>query len=318
MLSQTSSNDRQPPYAPTVEQNGGIPTVIPDIPISAVLICFYLTGAVINMTIFQVNRRRGIKFIPQAALFGFCMARTATLVLRIAWATRQHNVRLGIAASILVQAGILIIYILNLIFAQRILRARKPSIGWHPITRAIFKVLIVAIIGALIMVITATVLSFYTLNAQTKKSCRDVQLAASCYLLFFTVLPWVYLGIAFFTPKHHNAEHFGEGSMEAKGIIVACSTCLAVIISGFKTGTAFMDPRRINDPAWYQSKAAFYIFTFVLEILILFLLVPVRLDKRFHVANGSHGPGDYSRRILTEKDSAGSQSFDETKSETTV
>ena len=78
-----------------------------------------------------------------------------------------------------------------------------------------------------------------------------------------------------------------------------------------------MTPRPREDPAWYQSKACFYIFNFTVEIigmylaycstltrdqtemliqdLVIFLYIVVRVDKRFWVPNGSHGAGDYSR-----------------------
>ena len=50
-----------------------------------------------------------------------------------------------------------------------------------------------------------------------------------------------------------------------------------------------------TNPANYQNKACFYIFNFTVEILVVYLYVLVRVDKRFFVPNGSHGPGDYSR-----------------------
>jgi len=57
-----------------------------------------------------------------------------------------------------------------------------------------------------------------------------------------------------------------------------------------------MPARPIRNPAWYQSKAAFYCLEFVPEILILLLYIPNRVDKRFHIPNGSHRVGDYTAR----------------------
>lgn len=85
-------------------------------------------------------------------IFGFCMARISTLVLRIAWSTRHQNQGLAIAASILVNAGILIIYIINLLFAQRILRAENPRLGWNRILHFAYIALYVLLAGALVMV----------------------------------------------------------------------------------------------------------------------------------------------------------------------
>lgn len=282
------------PNAPKTASLGGIPSVIPDIPVCAVLMAFYIGFAAANMTILRINSRRGHKFILSGLLFGFCMARITTLVLRIAWATRQHNVRLAIAARILVNAGVLLVFIINLILAQRILRAKQPHIGWHRIERIGSNVLYSLIAGALIMVITSSVVSMYTLNAHTRSQCRKVQLAAITYLLVFTCVPLLHVLAAVMLPRSPREESFGQGRMATKVAVVTASSCLCIIIAGFKAGITWSPPRPMTNPAWYHSKAAFFVFTFVPEILVLFILTMLRFDKRFHVPNGSTKPGDYS------------------------
>ncbi|KIW62164.1 hypothetical protein PV04_10365 [Phialophora macrospora] len=283
------------PYPSKTAGIGGLPTVSTDVPTGAVFIFLYACLAATNMSIFQINRRKGHKFLPSVAMFGFCMARIATLSLRIAWATKPHNVRLAIAASIFVNAGILIAYIINLVLAQRILRATHPGFGWNPILRAAYNVLYAGIAGALIMVITSVVLSAYTLNPHTKQACRDVQLAAITYLLAFACLPAVHVALAIFLPRSQHAENFGQGSMTSKIIIVTCSALLCMLIAGFKTGITWMPPRLATNPPWYDSKACFYIFNFSLEILLLCILTLTRIDKRFFVPDGSKQAGDYTR-----------------------
>ncbi|OJJ05084.1 hypothetical protein ASPVEDRAFT_137118 [Aspergillus versicolor CBS 583.65] len=290
----SSLEKRGGPYASTAAGLGGLPSNIPDTAICAVFMALYICFAAINMTILQKNNRRNHKFILSGMMFGFCMARITTLVLRIVWANRQHNVRVGIAANILVNAGILLVYIINLILAQRILRAKQPRIGWHPIPRTGGKVFYYLIPGALIMVITATVISMYTLNPTVQVRCRDVQLAAITYLLVFTCLPLLHVIPAVVLPRSKDEETFGEGSMNAKVLIISLSSCMCILISGFKAGTTWSPPRPVSNPAWYHGKAAFYVFNFVLEILILCLLTFSRIDKRFHIPNGSTKPGDYS------------------------
>ncbi|KAI1488532.1 hypothetical protein F5X96DRAFT_645068 [Biscogniauxia mediterranea] len=296
MSQQSSSHVSGPPYASRTANMGGVPDIIPDIPICAVLIVIYACFAATNMAIFQINQRRGHKFIMSAMLFGFSMARITTLSLRIAWATHQHNVRLAMAANILVNAGILVVYVVNLIFAQRILRAVQPSIGWHPSISIILKVFYFGIFSALVCVITAIVLTSYTLDAYTLMACRDILLAASTYLLVFTTLPIWLLAVAHvLLPRANDAELFGHGTMRTKVIIVTLSSCLCILIAGFKTGVNWETPRAITNPAWYHTKPVFYCFNFVLEILILCLLTFTRVDKRFHIPNGSSKPGDYSQ-----------------------
>ncbi|KAI2776304.1 hypothetical protein F4815DRAFT_361665 [Daldinia loculata] len=293
-MSQAQQHRSGPPYAPTTAAVGGLPSVIPDVPISAVFIALYMVFAATNMTIFQINNRRGHKFLPSGALFGFCMARIATLTLRIAWANRQTDIRLAIAANILVNAGILIAYVVNLIFAQRILRAKQPSLGWHIALRTTFKLLYVGIACALIMVITAVVLSMYSLDPYTLRACRAVQLTSSTYLLVFTTLPVFLTAAAYLLPRSPIEETFGYGRMKTKAAIVLATACLCILTSGFKIGTAFAPPRALNNPAWYHGKAPFYIFNFTVEILILCVLALSRVDKRFYIPDGSSQPGHYS------------------------
>ncbi|OTB03815.1 hypothetical protein M426DRAFT_321316 [Hypoxylon sp. CI-4A] len=304
-MSQQQQQNSSPPYASTTAAVGGLPTIIPDVPLSAVFIFLYMGFAVINMTIFQVNKRRGHKFIPSAALFGFSMARIATLSLRIAWANRQTNVRLAIAASIFVNAGILVVYVVNLLFAQRILRAKQPNLGWHFALRVVYRALYVGIAGALIMVITALVLSVYTRNPNTLRACRDVQLASGTYLLVFTTIPFFIIAAAYLLPQSPAEEKFGHGKMKTKAIIVLLTTCLCVLNAGFRAGTAWSPPRPVSDPAWYHGKAPFYVFNFALEIIILCTLTPLRIDKRFHIPDGSKQPGHYSGLIDSSTASVG-------------
>lgn len=283
------------PYASDIAEFGGLPTITPDIPICAVFIAFYICFAATNMTIFQINSRRRHKFVLSGMLFGFCMARIATLVVRIVWANRQHNVRLAIAANIFVNAGILLVYIINLVLAQRILRAMQPQIGWNPVLRAIYKVFYTSIGVALVMVITAVVVSLYTLDTHTRSTCRGVELAALTYLLIITCLPVLHIAASLLLPTPRDAENFGEGSIRSKIIIVSLSACLCMLMAGFKAGVNWSPPRPAIDPAWYDSKPCFYIFNFMCEILILCLLTFSRIDKRFFVPNGCNQAGDYTR-----------------------
>ncbi|KAF9887209.1 hypothetical protein FE257_010463 [Aspergillus nanangensis] len=274
---------------------GGIPSVLPDIPICAVFLVLYVSFAATNMTIFQRNKRRGHKFVLSVLLFGFSMARITTLVLRIVWATRNQNSSLAIAANIFVNAGILIVYIINVILGQRILRGKQPAVGWNRGLRIAYKILYASIVGALAMVITSLVVSINTTNLHTQAQCRDVQLAAITYLLVFTCLPLVHILVAFLMPRSAQEETFGQGSLKSKAIIVALSSCICMLIAGFKAGTIWSPARPAFNPAWYHSKACFYAFNFLCEILVLTLLVSTRFDRRFFVPNGCNQPGDYTR-----------------------
>lgn len=241
------------------------------------------------MSLFQLNRRKGHKFLISACCFGFCMARILTCSLRMGWATHHDNISLAIAAQIFLSVGILIIYIVNLILAQRILRARQPPIGWHRFFRILFIALYLLVFVFLVLVITFVVIQFYTLDQHLKQVCLDIQRAGVTYFLIVTVLPLFFLALAFAMPRHPNEQNFGkdESSLEFKAVVLLVSTLLCITNAGFKAGVTWETPRPASDPAWYDSKAAFYCFYFALEILIIYWLLTTRIDQRFHVPNGS-------------------------------
>ncbi|KAI1326215.1 hypothetical protein F5Y16DRAFT_375592 [Xylariaceae sp. FL0255] len=296
MSQQQQQQNTGPPYAPKYASPGGRPDVLPDIPISAVFLVIYLGFAVTNMTIFQLNNRRQHKFVFSGLLFGFCMSRIVAFTLRIVWAKYRNNVSLALAATVFVNAGVLILYILNLVFAQRMLRALQPRIGWHRSISIALKIFYAGIGIGLALIIYSIIQTAYTKDLALLDAARKIQLGVSTYLLVFTTIPfWLLLTAHVLLPKSEDAEVFGHGTMRTKLIILCCTTAIAIFIAGFKTGTAYMPPRLVTDPAWYQSKPAFYVFQFVLEIFILSLFTISRVDKRFHIPNGSKGPGDYSR-----------------------
>lgn len=159
-----------------------MPTIDLDVPICAVMLFVYLIAAATHMVIFQVNRKRDHKFIFSALIFGFCMSRIATLLLRIAWAISPHNVNMAIAANIFVQAGVLLLFVVNLIFAQRVVRSYHPKFGWSKGLGIGFKILYLCVLAMLIMVITAAVYNFFTLDTSIRAKLRIITLFAGTFL----------------------------------------------------------------------------------------------------------------------------------------
>jgi hypothetical protein len=48
-------------------------------------------------------------FVPQAMVMGFCFSRVVSMSLRIAWSTNLTNKNIAIAASVFVNAGVLLL-----------------------------------------------------------------------------------------------------------------------------------------------------------------------------------------------------------------
>ncbi|CAK7211360.1 hypothetical protein SEUCBS140593_001151 [Sporothrix eucalyptigena] len=286
-----------PPYLPTTAGLGGTPTPKVDDPISAVLLLFFIAGAATNMTILQINRRRGHKFIISGMVFGFCMARITALVMRIVWASRQHNVSIAIAANIFTVAGVVLLFLVNLLFTQRIVRAYRPRLGWsRPITYA-FRFLFFSVPIVLVMVIPVSVYSFYTLDAHKHDVLRRVQLTGITWMALLAFLPIPITLLTLFAPPrpphHGTVESFGQGQMRTKvGLLLFTSTILT-LGAGFRAGVNF-DARPLTDPAWYDSKPCYYIFNYVIEIIVVYTYTISRFDRRFHIPNGSSAPGHYA------------------------
>jgi len=286
-----------------------LPTVKVDIPISTILLVFYLGFAIFNQITYQVNRRRKHKFLFNWVLFGFCMCRVLTFILRIVWATRQHNVSVAIAANIFVNAGILLIYIINFLFALRIFRARQPELGWNRILHYVCVAFYWVMGIALCLVISMVVVSSYTLKLSLLHAARDILLAGLTIFTIFTALAPIMLITSLLLKESPKAEHFGKGEMRTKIIVCAISCALALLIAGFRCGTTWEPPRPRDNPAWYDNKAAFYCFEFVPEIIILGLFAAAEIHLRFHVPNGSSKAQSYAtQEIETPRGNSSSQS----------
>lgn len=293
------------PYAPTAASLGGVPTIAVDVPVTAVFLVLFLTGAISHMTIFQLNKRHGHKFVMSGMMFGFCMARITTCIMRIVWATRPTSVRIAIAAQILVAAGVVLLFVINTIFAQRILRASHQHSGWHPVFSHFFHAVYVLIVLSLCMLITATVQSFYTLNSNTRRIDRDIQLYGQTYYVFVSFLPIPLVIGGLIIPRKTRVDKFGSGRFASKIAILLFSATLLCLGASFRAGTNYKPARPRSDPAWYHSKACFYIFNFTLEIVVIILYVIVRVDNRFYVPDGSKRAGDYSGANAANKDIEG-------------
>ena len=178
------------------------------------------------------------------------------------------------------------------------------------------------------MVITSVVQTAYTLNTNTLRIDRDIQLYGSTYyaIVSFLPIPLVFGGLVVL-PRKTKVEKFGSGRFRSKIGFLVVASALLCLGAAFRCGsvyhsiplrfhaypspernadlktnrTAYMSPRPRNDPAWYQSKACFYIFNFGVEILVILMYLLVRVDRRFWVPNGSRAAGDYSRREGIEK-----------------
>ena len=223
------------------------------------------------------------------------MARVATMVLRIAWTTRETNAGLAIAANIFLNVGVVLIYIVLLVLALRVFRATHPRLGWNNIFRKTLQVAYCLLGCALILIISFTILTFYTLNPKLRNVSLWITRASILYFLVINLVTVVLLLLSWLLPRASDSETFGTGSMQSKMIIVAVGEFFSLFIAGFRMGVGWSNARPASDSPWYDGKAPFYVIEFGFEIVVLYLLLLSRFEKRFWVPNGSTKPGDYSR-----------------------
>lgn len=281
----------------------GFPT--PDVdaaPTAAFLVLFFIS-ALSHMFIFLRNKKRGHFFIFNGLCIGFSMARVVTCSLRLAWMYNIDNRGLGIAATIFVAAGVLILFVINLMFAHRIVRGLHPHMGWSRLHSRFLLVLYLLVPALLVMVITATVQLFYTTDKKLVHADIDMQRGASTYFLFFAYLPIQITIFALVYPKNSGPDHFGKGPFWHKAAVVLTASVLLVLGAGFRTGTTFMTWKpEYNTPGnapWWNAKWCFYFFNFTVELITVLMYLVVRIDLLFHIPDGAKGPGSYSRNTNT-------------------
>ena len=224
------------------------------------------------------------------------MARMVTMSLRIVWAVYPNSARISLAAQIFVSAGIILLFIINIIFSQRILRACIPSLGWNRIISWGFIFLYFTIIATLAILVTSIVQIYHTLDRSIIAIDVSLQRFGVTYFLIVCVLPFLFIAIALLYSGKSQTDNFGTGSIQKKMAILSLSAALLAIGAAWRTSNVWCDRRPLDSSTpWNLSKAAFYVFNFTLELIVVYLYALFRIDKVFHIPNGAKGPGSYNR-----------------------
>jgi hypothetical protein len=219
--------------------------------------------------------------------------------LRIVWACYPRNINVGIAAQIFVYVGTVILFIVNWFFTQRIVRAQHSRWGWSNPYRALHRVGLVSLIICLLMIIAASIQQFFTLNENTLRIDRNLQLTGQTYFAVFCLAPIVLVFISLVLPRR-GTEKFGAGRLRNNIAILLFSVIVLSAGAIFRCATAWLPPDPLRNAQgqftptpWYYSKACFYIFNFTTEIIVVIFYAVTRVDLRFHIPNKSKGPGAY-------------------------
>ncbi|OSS53437.1 hypothetical protein B5807_00416 [Epicoccum nigrum] len=298
-----------PPYAPTHAGLGGTPDVIPDIPITVILLVIYLTFGIVHLKILKGNKGRGHKFIFNGALMGLCKIRVITMCLRIAWSLHKRNVGLAMAAQIFTYAGTIILYMINWFFTQRVVRAQHTKLGWSMPYRIFHRGSLALLVISLLMIIVTSIWQSFTLNTNSLRIFRNFQLAGQTYFTWLAFAPIIFVLISLVIPRH-EIDKFGAGRLRVNITILLIGATVISIGQIFRCVTTWLPPSplrnaqgQFQDPPWYFQKVCFYVFNFVTEVIVIGMYALVRVDLRFYVPDGAKRAGDYSRSSVNVHDS---------------
>lgn len=276
-----------------------MPTPRVDDPIAAVMIALFFFVAIFHMT-WRLNQPKEHLSKISLLLFIFSMTRIVALVMRLTWASHPTNINVAIAAQIFLAAGVLIFFVINLIFARRVL-GDYTVFGRHRAIDLAMKFLICCVAGCLIMVIVATVYSFFTLDLHTRQQCRDIQLVSSTYLslLAFIPIPAGILALLLAEPIEDLAH---RKRFHARLQLLLFTAALLTLGAGFRTGTLY-DARPLGHTTWFHHKAAFYCFNFGVEIICTYTVAIARFDRRFRLGH-LRVSDDIDKEAMTDRDLA--------------
>ncbi|KAL2162538.1 hypothetical protein VTH06DRAFT_7452, partial [Thermothelomyces fergusii] len=275
----SGSSQPPPPAVP-----GGVPSAIPDIPVSAVLLALFAAGGATHLAVFLRNRRRGPehRFFFSFLLFVFPLTRVAALSLRIAWARAPADADVALAATVFTAAGVLILLVVNAVLARRLVRALHPRLARRPAATAAFRALLATVVAVLVMVVACTVHSNLTTDPAARARERDVLRFAGVYMTAVAALPAAAAALASAVPNRsprHPPEPLGAGPMRAKVALLASASLALTVGAGFRVGVNFAGTRPAARPQWYLSSAAFYCFNFVPDLLVVYAYAVFRFDR---------------------------------------
>ena len=145
------------------------------------------------------------------------------------------------------------------------------------------------------MVVTATVQTYFTLDRDILHIDRALQLYGSTYFAVVSFLPLPFILMSYLLPHHQPPEPFGAGRLSTKVFIVATGATFLTLGAWYRAGTSYLSPVPKTQPLpRYFHRACFYVFNFVVEIVVVYFYAAMRIDRRFWIPNGAHGPGSYA------------------------
>ncbi|KAH8770068.1 hypothetical protein F5883DRAFT_493659 [Diaporthe sp. PMI_573] len=271
---------------------GNPPSKSVDLPVTIVFLLLFLLGAFTHISIYRANAKRGHKFLLSDLMFDFCMIRSVTCIFRITWVFTQLR-GIILAAQIFFNGGAAVIFVVNIFFAQRIVRSMHPVVGWSKPFSLGTVILAISVPPVIILqIVSISVFFLSTDNPDRADTAMALLKTGSSWNIWLVTFPFltIFLACAIPGPK---PEKFGSGSLRVKTSLAMLGAALLATGATVRTYGTF-NPRPKDSGDVLYSKAVFYVTQFSFEIIVVALYAFARIDLLFHVPNGSSGPGDYS------------------------
>lgn len=218
------------------------------------------------------------------------------------WAPNPNDVAPAIAASIFSYIGTPALFITNLYFAERIVRGQHPTFGWSTACSLVIPVSLGTLIITFVCLMASVIVAFDTNTDAQQHSARALEQYGLTIYAIAASLPVFITGASTCARAHpyikrtKTMDKFGEGSMRAKIAIVLLSGSILSLSGWYCAGVSYSTPLRqdSSDRPGYLSQAAFYVFTWMLEFLVVAGWIVARVDRRFFVPDRAKGPFSYA------------------------
>ncbi|KAF2670046.1 hypothetical protein BT63DRAFT_412819 [Microthyrium microscopicum] len=285
---------------------GGIPSPSSDLAASGLGIFLFFLGFLAHVYQFRHNKNRGRFFPFSVAVAVFCFIRLITLSLRMAWGSHQTDASLALAAGVFVAAGTVILYIVNGSCLYRHIRSQHPHVGESLLFRIAGRFFLLSILVTLCFLIIAAIQSAYTSDIKVRHIDRSIQLYGTTFFAIIAFLPIPFLLLSHVTAHRPPAtSSLGSSTARRRILIIIVVAALLTFRAAWICGTTWPTPVPGSQPLeWYFTKPVFYLVSLVPELLVVYLLFFLRMDRHFYI--GPHGTFDSTSSSQNSKRGGGS------------
>lgn len=173
------------------------------------------------------------------------------------------------------------------------MRSIHPRTGWCTAFGQFVACLLLSTPALIIFNATNLIVSFFSVGNLDRLETTDNLLKFGAgYNMFLAAFPVIVVTGCLCVPGP-EPERFGTGSLRVKVGLLFFGSFLMMVGHAIRVFTIVNREPPGTDSVIY-GKAVFYTTGFMFELLVVAAYAVGRVDLRFHVPNGSSGPGDYS------------------------